>query len=110
MIEPGLLALLNQTVTVAAVTGRDAYGRPTGTGTPVTYRARVESKAALIVDDTGREVPVEGVAYLEPAAAGITANTTVTLDDGRTVILRVIKPEPDADGSIHHVAAYFGRS
>lgn len=98
--------MMPHTVTYAAVSGRDAYGKPTY-GTAVTYRARVVYKQTRIVNRlNGQDAIATGVVWL---AAKIlpSLDAQVVLPDGSTPTILNWEVFPDEEGD-HHTKLYFG--
>jgi len=65
--------LFRQTITVAELTGRDAYGKPV-MGPAATARARIQPLQKLIRDAKGQEAQATHVVYTD---AAITLNSRV---------------------------------
>lgn len=65
--------LFRQTITVAELTGRDAYGKPV-MGPAATARARIQPLQKLIRDAKGQEVQATHVVYTD---AALTLNSRV---------------------------------
>lgn len=85
--------LLTQSVSIAARTGQDSYGKPTySTGTA--YAARVVGKRRLVVNTAGQEVASDWTVYLygDPAVTPQDKVTLSTADVGSTAALAINPP------------------
>ena len=88
-----------QTITYAAVSARDTYGKPT-LGSQTTARARVEPSSKFLVDEKGDEHVATHVVYTE---APLTMNHRVWLPGANTATnndaRKPIKIEQSVDGA-----------
>lgn len=80
-----VLALMDQTITIAPFVSNSVYGKPTH-GTAVSYPCRVEHRQDSIRGADGRTLPVKTVAYVFPTTSdilpGATAQSKIVLPDG----------------------------
>ena len=98
--------LLNQTVTVKALSSRDSYGKPTyGAGT--SYSARVSFKARLIRGADDRLHQARGEVWLQSNVA-VALDDQITLPDGTTPPILAVERAADEDGTVHHTKIIFG--
>lgn len=96
--------MMPDSITVQAVSGRDAYGKPTyATGTA--YDARVVYKNKIVVSPDGREVTARGVVYCT-ATSQISTEDKITLPDLTTPQIINSELYPDESGA-HHVQIFF---
>jgi hypothetical protein len=94
------------TITVAAVSTKDEYGKRTwGSPTSIT-QCRVQSGNHKVVDTVGQEKVAVGRVYV-PGSPTITLNDKVTLPDGSTPPLLAVDSYKDERGS-HHTVIHYG--
>lgn len=98
--------MMADTVTLAAVASRDAYGRPTFSST-TSYAARVVYKQTRIVNRTnGQDSIATGVIWIcGTPTLGI--DDQITLPNGSTPVILNWELLPDENGA-HHTKVYFG--
>lgn len=110
MLDPELMDLMTDTVTVTPWTSDDAYGAPQYAATGTTYPARVEYRAQLVVNRQGREVVSNTTVYFGHNSAGafpgLTTRDRLTLPDATSPEILSIKRLTDETGLTHHEAAY----
>jgi len=101
---------LNQTVTVAAYAGNNAYGDASYASSATTYVARVEGKQHEVVDTRGQDVLARGMVFIGPTSTGglpaVKVQDKVTLPDGTTPPLLAVDTVRDRDGVNHQVLHY----
>lgn len=99
-----LKPLMPDTVTWAALTGRDQYAKPTyGSGT--TFTARVVRQHKLVRDAAGDQIVSTAHAWLAGSPA-ISPQDKVTLSDGTSPPIITIERFPDESGP-SHTKVYF---
>lgn len=107
-IDPNLLSLMIESVTLQPYTGQDAYGVPTY-GTGVSYAARVSLKNELVRAHDGREIASRGKVYVAMDTVP-DVRSKLTLPSGyqptQPPILDV-QPEQDELG-LNHVVLVMG--
>lgn len=96
--------LMTQTITIAAVSSRDLYGKRTF-ATAVSYTARVVEQQVRVVDFEGREnVGTHTVWAHGHATSGVPnvgPDSRLTLPDGSTPAILNFSVYPDEDGDHH---------
>lgn len=93
-------------ITLAAVSSRDQYGKPTY-GTAATYSARVNYKQTRIVNRTnGQDAIATGIVWISGTPT-ITIDDRITLPDGSTPVILNWETLADEDGA-HHTKVFFG--
>jgi hypothetical protein len=98
------LDLMPHTVTYAAKSGEDAYGKPThGTGTD--YTARVTYTHKRVATPDGMEVVASVQVWLNGTLSSISVDDKITLPDGTTPKIVSWDTATDEDGS-HHTKLY----
>ncbi len=97
--------MLNQTIILAEMASRDAYGKP-NYGTPVSYKARVTYKQDLLRDAAGREVLSKGFVWIQGAPT-VSPEDQLTLPDNTTPPIVTTEIYYDEVGA-HHTKVYFG--
>jgi hypothetical protein len=98
--------MMGDTVTVASVSTRDAYGKPTFSPAR-SYVARVVYKQTRIVNRTnGQDAIATGVVWLGGTPT-LTIESRLTLPDGSTPPIMNWETFPDEEG-LHHTKVYFG--
>lgn len=92
--------LLQETVTIKAQTGTDAWGKPTfDAGTD--YDARVQEQREVVKTTEGQEVLSTVQVYINGDAT-VGPNSQVTLPDGRQPDIITIRKPKSASGTVHH--------
>jgi hypothetical protein len=105
-LEASLQQLMVETVTVAPVTAKDAYGKRTW-GTATTFSScRVQTGNYKVLDSNGQEKVSEGRVYF-PNKPTITLNDKITLPDGSTPPILSVDFFGDERGD-HHTIVHFG--
>jgi hypothetical protein len=105
-IETLLTDLMVETITVAPVSAKDAYGKRTwGSATSIT-NCRVQSGTHKVVDRAGQEQVAVGRVYV-PGAPSITLNDKITLPSGATPPILMVDQFSDERGS-HHTVIHYG--
>lgn len=101
MALPAALSdLLDQTVTIYAVSTKDFYGKPTyGSGS--SRSARVEPSVKLVRDPEGKECPSRANIYMDGDVT-ITTSHKITLPDGTSPPILQVAKHTDDDGTVHH--------
>lgn len=107
-VEKDFLELMLQTVTVAAQTGLDSYGKPSFSASPDSYRCRIIWRERILRDQDGREIVEAGRAILTQAAASVTPVHKLTLPDGSTPKIVDVSTLQDQFGN-HHSVIGFGQ-
>lgn len=107
-VPPDFLEMMLQTVTVAAQTGVDNYGKPTFSASPSSYRCRIIWQERIRRDAQGREIIEAGRAILTQSAASVTPTARLTLPDGSTPKIVSVATIQDEDGN-HHSVLSFGQ-
>jgi hypothetical protein len=104
-IESLLTDLMVQSITIAAVSSKDAYGKRTW-GSPSTInQCRVQSGDHKVLDSLGQEKVANGRVYV-PGAPTLTLNDKITLPDGSTPPILAISRLSDERGSHHSIIHY----
>ena len=101
--------LMTQSVSIAARSGVDSYGKPTYSTSPTTYVARVVGRRRLVINAVGQEVPSDWTVYLygNPAVTPQDKVTLSTADTGSTATLAINPPilgvgrYPDEGGMVY---------
>ena len=88
----------NQTITINAYTGFDAYGSPTFSTVDTTYQAIVVQEVKMIRDKNGDEKVSNTQIYL-PGTVIIHPEDIITLPDGTTLLILGVPKYPNFDGS-----------
>ena len=96
-LDPDLLEMMTQTVTIAPLTGRDNYGKPTF-GTGVVWRARIKGTNRRVVDHAGQEAVSTTEVWIG-GVSGIGPTDQLTLPDGTSPPLLKVERYPDEDGN-----------
>lgn len=97
--------LFPQTVTIASLSSRAAYGKQTF-GSATSYSARVVDKAQKIRDPDGQEVLARTVVWVQGTPT-VTPQDRITLPDGTTPPILNAEKYPDESGD-HHVKVFCG--
>ena len=96
---------LNQTIIYEAPGALTLVGSERSFAAPVTYRARVQHKTKLILNNDGKEVVSDTQIHLA-AGTSIAVDGRVTYG-GRTALVISVEPKRGLDFE-HHVLAYLG--
>ncbi len=97
-MEAALVALLNQTVQVAAPTSKDLYGKHTY-GSDVAHAARVSpGGTALFRTPDGKDNPIKAIVHMDGNVT-VTTETRVTLPDSTTPVIFEVQHTVDDDGT-----------
>ncbi len=96
-LDPELVALMVDTITVAPATGRTASGTATF-GAPVSLTCKVDWKRQVYPSATGRDVVGRGIVYLPAVHPEITTEDRVTLPDGSSPPLLGVQTFDDEAG------------
>lgn len=101
-----LAELMVDTVTIAAVSSKDAYGKRTW-GSATTYPAcRVQSGDHKVLDLAGQEKVATGRVYI-PNAPTVTLNDRLVLPDGSVPPILAVDRLADERGA-HHTVVHYG--
>lgn len=104
-IDSLLTDLMIESISVAAVASKDAYGKRTW-GSPSTIsNCRVQTGDHKILDSLGQEKVANGRIYV-PGAPTLTLNDKITLPDGSSPPILSIERFGDENGSHHSVIHY----
>lgn len=98
--------LLNQTLTVTAVSGYTETGPPTYAA-GVEYPARIEAENVMTSNDSGVDFHVSARAFL-PADAVIAEGQTVVDEYGNTYEVLAVAPAVHGSGRFHHLEVRLG--
>jgi hypothetical protein len=97
------------TITIYKQTGKDAYGKRAYTGTPKTYRARVQYSDEVQVNNNGSETALD----VKPTGkinvygvADVSANDRVLLPGNVEVVVKFVGSVSDPDGAHHSTIAF----
>jgi hypothetical protein len=108
VIEPEFAEMMTETVTVAAVASKDAYGKRTlGASTTITGRLVFEVTERL--DTQGRQVVETGRVICYGAYPNVTTDDVLTLPDGSQPSIVSVDTVKDVGGVDHHTVIRFGR-
>lgn len=107
-IDPDLLELMPDSVTLYAYSSTDAYGNRTRSATGVPFQCRLMFKTQLMKDDKGRDVVSAGRAILYGDASGVTVESKIELPDGTTPPILSVSGVTDETGLNHHTVVFFG--
>jgi hypothetical protein len=107
-VPSDFLEMMLQTVTVAAQTGLDNYGKPSFSASPTSYRCRIIWQERIRRDNQGRELVEAGRAILTQAAASVLPTHKLTLPDGSTPKIVSVATIQDENGD-HHSVISFGQ-
>lgn len=101
-MHPALKRMLHQSVTVQAMTGRDAYGDP-AFGSASTVAARIEPTTKIVTVGEGQQFQADHLIVVE---SGIALGDRVTLPSGEARIARSVFEVPGVFGGIDHLEVY----
>ncbi len=105
-MEPDLLGLLTQTVTIADRSSRDMYGVATwAAGTD--YPARVSPYRPLIQTETSDAAPVTGMVHMD-GDVPVSSESKITLPDGSVPTIIRVDKYTDVDGTVYATRVLFG--
>lgn len=104
-MDPALLSMLTETLTVAPYLSQDAYGNPTY-GPAVAYPAREEWRIRRIVDQTGQERLSRARVFFD-GNVPLTLRDQVTLSDGTTPPILLLYHVRGMHGEIDHLELSF---
>ena len=103
-MDPALLTMLTETVTLQSYTGQDAYGKPSY-GPVVTHPARVAYRVTTLTNAQGQERTSTTTVYLD-GAVPITVKDRLILPDGTAPAIQAIYSPTDpllpGEGPDHH--------
>lgn len=99
-MDPALVAMLTETLTVAPYLGQDAYGTPTF-GPPAHYPAREEWKVRRIVDQSGQERVSRARVFFDGNVL-LTLRDQVTLTDGTAPPILLLAAVRAVNGTRSH--------
>lgn len=102
-LDPELLELMRDVVSIAPRTGIDRYGEATY-GAEVEYRSRLVGKVRRVVDSAGVERVSTRTITLASAAA-VSPFDRLTLPDGTNPVILAVGFFPD-EGGAHHTVIY----
>jgi hypothetical protein len=106
-IESLLTELMIDTITLAAVSSKDAYGKRTW-GTPASItNCRVQNGSHKVLDLSGQETVAVGKVYV-PGSPTLTLNTKLVLPDGSSPPILAVDRFADERGS-HHTCIHYGK-
>lgn len=105
-IDSALTALMVQSITIAAVATKDAYGKRTWGSASTINQCRVQTGDHKVLDSTGQEKVANGRVYV-PGAPTLTLNDKMTLPDGSSPPILAINRFGDENGS-HHTVIHYG--
>jgi hypothetical protein len=88
----------NQTITINAYTGFDAYGTPTFSTVDTSYQALVVQEVKSIRDKAGVDKVSNTQVYL-PGTVTIHIEDKITLPDATTPLILAVQSFPNFDGS-----------
>ena len=110
----GWASMMRQTISIAPLSSRDAYGKPTY-GSATSYRCRLVGKRTRVLNAQGQEVISNWTAYVM-ADVAIQPDVQVTLStaDVASTEAYAITPQllsvgryPANDGGFHHVTVHW---
>lgn len=104
-IDAALLEIMVDTITIAGVATRDAYGKRTWSSATTVTHCRVQTGAHKVTDTEGTEVIASGKVYV-PGSPTLTLYDKVTLPDGTQPPIITVDRVGDEIGSNHTVIHY----
>lgn len=105
-LDSPLAELMVDTVTIAAVSTKDAYGKRAWSSPTTFTGCRVQQGDHKILDSLGQEKVANGRVYLANAPT-VTLNDKLTLPDGSSPPILAISRLRDERGA-HHTILHFG--
>ena len=105
-IERDFYEMMPHTITLAAQSGIDKYGKPSW-GSGSSYRCRLIFDQKMMRDAEGREVVRQGKALLYGYDLSADVKYRLTLPDGTTPKVITVKQLKDQNGD-HHTEIGFG--
>ena len=105
-LDAALRELMTDTVTIAPVSTRDAYGKH-GWATAVSYVGRIQSGDHKVLDPKGVERVSVGRVYI-PDAPDVSIHDKLTLPDGTSPPILAIDETHDERGT-HHTTIHYGK-
>jgi hypothetical protein len=99
-VDSALVALLNQSVTIATATMTNVYGEETF-GAAATVAARVEPRIENVTTQDGEVEPSRAFVYMN-GNVNVTTTSKVTLPDGSTPIILAVEKHTDEAGTVDH--------
>ena len=99
-MDPALVAMLTDTLLVAPLTGRDAYGAPSY-GPQVSVKGRVEKSLVTQFTPQGRQVVQETRISMD-GTAPVTEGSQLTLPDSTVHLVQKFAVVEDEQGNIDH--------
>lgn len=106
-IESLLTDLMVQTITIAAVSSKDAYGKRSWASPTSITNCRVQTGSHKVLDTVGQETIAEGKVYV-PNNPSVTVNSKLTLPDGTTPPILAVETFGDERGN-HHLVIHYGK-
>lgn len=94
----------NQTVTIAPLSSRDGYGKPTY-GTAASYKAKIEMATEIIRMDNGEDVKSTRKIFLDSTDTSITVHDKLTLPSAFPPVnpkIFAVRAVLDREG-LHHI-------
>jgi hypothetical protein len=104
-IDTALTDIMVDTITLAAVSAKDAYGKHTWSTAVTVANCRVQTGNHKVVDATGVEAIAVGKVYV-PGSPALSLFDKVTLPDGTQPPIITIDRVGDEIGSNHTVIHY----
>lgn len=107
-IESLLTDLMVETITIASVSSKDAYGKHTWSAPTSINKCRVQTGSHKVLDTAGQETIAEGKVYV-PNHPSVTVNSKLTLPDGTTPPILSVDTFGDERGD-HHTVIHYGKA
>lgn len=104
-IDSELLEIMVDSITIAGVATKDAYGKRTWTSPTTITNCRVQTGNHKVIDSAGAEQVAVGKVYV-PGSPTVTLYDKVTLPDGTQPPLLTIDRVGDEIGANHTVLHY----
>lgn len=108
IIDPEFAEMMTETVTVAAKTSRDGYGRRSF-GAVTSIQARLVFEVNKRVNLEGEEIVETGKALCYGAYPDVTVDDLLTLPDGSTPSIIAVDTTKDESGGDYYTVIRFGR-
>ena len=105
-LEAAFIEIMNDSVTLAAVSAKDAYGKRTWAAPTTVTHCRVQSGDHKVLDQQGQEQLAIGRVYI-PNKPAIGLNYKLTLPDGSQPPILAINYLAD-DSADHHTVVHYG--